>query len=178
MDYYAQRRYPSSSVYEIRNGFVPEPWEPRQRHQRYDFSDHDWESSRPAQWPEDGFLSQGLFDDYLPSLGSAHVTPRWHDDLDRDEYATHLPYRTHGNRFDTFGSRYPRATSPRSRYSQSFNSAEQHSEAFFWSPFFKDINTDNTRRDTEHDSSSTIYPDSIEEVCVFQLPGDGHIFVP
>ena len=178
MDYYAQRWYPNSSNCESRDGFVPEPWEPRRRQQRYNLFDQGWESRRPAQWPDDGFLGQRLFDNFLPNLGSAHIPPLWHDGLYRDEYATHLPYRTRGNHFDTFGSRYRRTTSHPPRYSQHFNSAEQYNEGLFHSPFFEDINTGNTRRNTEHESSSTVYPDSIEEVCVFQLPGHGQIWEP
>lgn len=173
MDYYAQRWYPNSSNCESRDGFAPESWESRRRHQGYNLFDQGRESRRPAQWPDHGFLGQSLFDDCLPNLGSAHIPPPWHDGLYLNECATHLPYRTRGNQFDTFGSRYRRTTLHPPMYSQHFNSAEQYNEDLFHSPFSEDINTGNTRHNSEHESSSTVYPDSIEEVCVSQLPSHG-----
>lgn len=161
MEYGAPWRECDPRMYDFTEQSLPEPWEPRGR---FHFPGHGEGRRRFSRWPDHQFSGHSSIDEYLLNSRSAYTPPCWHDRPFRDQYATHLPYRTRVDFFNIFRSRSEgHGTHPPS-YPHAFTNAEQsHANPLRYS-FFNNSHADDVWPRATGASEGTVYPDSIEEV--------------
>ena len=158
MEYYYRWRY-HDPVTELDDQFVPQSWAPRRRPQP--FGQRQSRGRRPfVRWPhDDDDMPDEFFDEPLMNPPNARPPFHWRDGPLRSEYATHLPYRTYSDSFDTAFKPPP--------CSERFSGAYQHRAKLFRYSFDNATNADNIWPRTAGEPACTLYPDSVEEVRVF-----------